>query len=319
MKLFDPVRSSTPCNLCQSHTTWLIGTKGRHGQKLRTLLCQHCGLAWTDPTPTSEELEKFYIDDYREAYKGTFEPKRKHTYRAGRVALKRWKRLAPHLPTGGALLDVGSGGGEFLFLMRQNGYDVSGIEPNRGYGEYAKRELNLPITLSFIGEELPIKGEFQVITMFHVLEHLRDPLSMIQTLARRLMPGGVLVIEVPNLMSTLHAPNNPYHYAHLFHFSPKTLVLLGALCGLRPVWTGVTEDGDNVTIVLTPDSGITAVVPADNGPAIRHLLSQHTWVTHYGRISTHGRFLKKQIGQLIEMARVAKAKDQREALLQALL
>jgi 2-polyprenyl-3-methyl-5-hydroxy-6-metoxy-1,4-benzoquinol methylase len=318
MRLFEPIRSLTPCNLCQSHTCWLIGTEGRHGQKLRTLLCQQCGLAWTDPTPSSEELEKFYVDDYREAYKGTFEPKRKHTYRAGKVALRRWNRLSPHLPTGGALLDVGSGGGEFIYLMRQQGYKVSGIEPNRGYGEYAKRELDLPVTISFIGQELPVEGPFQVITLFHVLEHLRDPLSMIQMLAQKLERGGVLVIEVPNLMTTLHTPNNLYHYAHLFHFSPKTLILLGSLCGLRPVWTGVTEGGDNVTVVLTPDEASVTVLPAENGPTIRQILSEHTTIKHYCRLSTHARFLKKQIGQLIELARVSRTKNQHEALQLAL-
>lgn len=318
MKLFDAMRADTPCNLCHSTQGWLIGEKGRHGQRLRTLLCQECGLAWTDPTPSKEELEKFYVDDYRELYKGTFEPKSKHTYRAGRLALKRWNRLAPYLPPGGRLLDIGSGGGEFLYLMREQGYEVAGIEPNRGYGEYAQRTLDLPITVSFIGDHLPVDGEFQVVTMFHVLEHLRDPLAMIRMVAERIGKNGVLIIEVPNLLSILHAPNQPYHYAHLFHFSPKTLTLLGALCGMRPAWCEATEEGDNVTIVLKRDPTVSASLPAENGPQIRTLLAQHTAVKHYLRPFTYRRFIAKQCGQLAERVRVARYANQRDALLAAI-
>ena len=88
---------SIPCNLCGSTDAEEIRSKDRHGDCLRSVICRRCGLVWTDPRPTPEQVREFYAHEYRLDYKGTYQPKPKHTYRSGKVAVDRFQRLRPIL------------------------------------------------------------------------------------------------------------------------------------------------------------------------------------------------------------------------------
>ncbi|NGX57157.1 MAG: Ubiquinone biosynthesis O-methyltransferase [Chlamydiae bacterium] len=318
--LFSSNQSKTPCNLCGGTETWIIGECDRHNQPLRTVLCQTCGLAWTDPQPDSEMIQRFYEKDYRKQYKGTFKPKKKHTYRAGRVAMHRLHQLSEYLTEGSELLDLGSGGGEFVFLMQQQGLSVMGIEPNEGYAQYAQKDLGLPIQNGFISDQLPVEKSFDVITMFHVLEHLQDPKSRVGLLAQHLKEGGHLIIEVPNIEAICHYPGNCYHFAHLYHFNAETLAFFGQLNGLKCVFVDHSDYGGNVTVVLKKEANFVPIKTdyQTNANKVYDILKNHTVIRHILQPNTHYRTLKKQIGQICELVSVSKASDQKEALLMAI-
>jgi len=320
VKLFTPHQAETPCHLCQSRDTWVIGELDRHGQPLRTVLCQDCGLGYADPQPDSATIQRFYEKDYRKEYKGTFKPKKKHTYRAGKVAMRRHAQLKRFLPQESELLDLGSGGGEFVFLMRSLGIDAMGIEPNEGYALYAKEDLGLPIQEGFITDKLPVDKKFDVITMFHVLEHLQDPVAKVGLLAKHLKEGGHLIIEVPNLETTLHYPGNCYHFAHLYHFNSETLAFLGELNGMRCVFTDYSQGDDNVTVVLQKDHSFIPQKKDRSGNAkkIYETLKNHTFLSHVLRPKTHIKTIGKQFKQLQELVTVSQFSDQKEALQSAL-
>src|SRR5215210_3503977 len=128
---------SVPCNLCGSREVEEIGQLDRNRKPLRTVICQRCGLVWTDPRPREEEIVNFYTEDYRLEYKGAYQPRLKHVYRAGRGAIDRYQRIKDLLNPEHNILDIGAGGGEFVYVMRRLGFDARGIEPNRGYAAYA--------------------------------------------------------------------------------------------------------------------------------------------------------------------------------------
>ena len=88
------------CPLCKSDDQSGVGTLDRHGEPLRTVLCRSCGHVFTNPQPTTSELQEFYGEKYRLTYKGTGTPKQKHVYRAGLRALERLEQLQNHLPKG---------------------------------------------------------------------------------------------------------------------------------------------------------------------------------------------------------------------------
>ena len=129
---------SIPCNLCGSTEISVLAKSSRSGKPLRTVICSKCGLVWSDPLPHNPR--HFYEDDYRVSYKGAYSPKPKHIFRAGNVALSRYRKIESLLSRSLEILDVGSGGGEFSYLLQTLGNDVTGIEPNKGYAEYSIRE-----------------------------------------------------------------------------------------------------------------------------------------------------------------------------------
>jgi uncharacterized Zn finger protein len=78
---------SIPCNLCGGIEVSILSNRSRSGKPLQTVICQACGLVWSDPRP--HDARQFYEEEYRLSYKHTYSPKSKHVLRAGRVALYR--------------------------------------------------------------------------------------------------------------------------------------------------------------------------------------------------------------------------------------
>jgi 2-polyprenyl-3-methyl-5-hydroxy-6-metoxy-1,4-benzoquinol methylase len=241
---------SIPCNLCGSDEVEEIGSLDRDGNALRSVICVRCGLSWSDPRPNENEIRRYYSKDYRIKYKGTYRPLPKHVYRALGVARYRRAFLEPFLEPGAKLLDVGSGGGEFVFLMRKLGFDAEGIEPNEGYGNYAKAELGLPIRIGFVQQfELP-DAAYDAITLHHVLEHLDDPFGALQKLRRALKPGGHLMIEVPNIEGICYSPKSRFHAAHLYNFNNANLELMARKAGFETKRLENSSDGGVITTVF---------------------------------------------------------------------
>ncbi len=244
---------SMPCNLCDNVKVKTLATKSRDNTPLRTVICSRCGLVWSDPLPHNPR--EFYEKEYRLCYKGTFTPKPKHIFRAGRVALSRYAAIRDVLPKAGAVLDVGAGGGEFLYLLRKAGYAAQGIEPNVGYAGYAAREYGLDIWNGFVQDAAFPDNAFDAVTIWHVLEHAEDPFRVLVKLHSFLKPGGLLVVEVPNVEAVCQSPSSTFHEAHIFNFNPATLTALAEKAGLLPVRVSLSPDGGNILFVGRKPAG----------------------------------------------------------------
>lgn len=300
------VPTELPCALCGGRTATVVGTRGRDGNALRSVACTGCGLVWSDPRP--HDTRQFYEEDYRRAYKDTVEPKPKHVLRAGRVALDRLSRIADLLRPGLRVLDVGSGGGEFSYLLASRGHRVTGVEPNIGYAEYARREYGLDVLRGFIGEVPLEPASRDLVTIWHVLEHTEDPPAVLRRLREVLVPGGLLVVEVPNIEATCQSPRSTFHDAHLVHFNVQTLGAMAAHCGLRTVRHGLSADGGNLTMVFTPEgapqAGLAAPLPG-NHARVAGVLAGHRPLTHLLRPQTLARTLRRLGGALEERRALA--------------
>ena len=140
----------------------------------------------------------------------------------------------------GRYLDVGCGSGSALGTARALGWQVAGIEVDEAAGAKARRftdELHTGDVLS-----APFSpGRFDVVTAFHVLEHVPHPVPTVRRMLGWLAPGGLLIIEVPNAgglgaslfgraWSALELPR------HLSHFTPESLSRAVELAGGRVVW-----------------------------------------------------------------------------------
>lgn len=136
----------------------------------------------------------------------------------------------------GRLLDVGCATGAFLQLAQQNGWEVAGTEYSQYAAAFAKNLLKTDIFCGHLADAKFEEASFDVVTFWHVLEHVNDPMGYLREAYRVLKPSGLLVIAVPNVND--HIMQIVYRIVkgrrfklfsredrevHLFHFSADTL------------------------------------------------------------------------------------------------
>jgi 2-polyprenyl-3-methyl-5-hydroxy-6-metoxy-1,4-benzoquinol methylase len=210
------------CILCQKNDFKIVSSRdSKNNAYLKVVFCKACGMVQQDPIPSENEVNEYYSNEYRQDYKKTYTPKIKHVYRAGSLAIERINFLKDRGISKGNLLDVGAGGGEFTYLSNKLGFLSQGIEPNIGYSNYARQEYGINIQTGRLAD---IHKKFSLITMFHALEHIPNPIKTFKLLHELLEKDGCLFIEVPNIESKDASPHNIYFKAHIHYFSAETLV-----------------------------------------------------------------------------------------------
>jgi 2-polyprenyl-3-methyl-5-hydroxy-6-metoxy-1,4-benzoquinol methylase len=180
----------------------------------------------TFPKLNSEEISKYYeSEDYishTDGKRSLFEK----TYQfIKNIALKKKLKIIKSCsPSKGNLLDIGSGTGDFLLAANSSGWKTIGFEPNQ-----KAKELAIKKGIKIIEKtELLADNSFDIITMWHVLEHVLDLEIQIKELKRLIKPGGTIIIAVPNFNSFDAKYYNEYWAAfdaprHVWHFSKKAI------------------------------------------------------------------------------------------------
>ncbi|MCB1204206.1 MAG: class I SAM-dependent methyltransferase [Verrucomicrobiae bacterium] len=228
----DRIETVRPCPLTGSHEAMVVANSDRHGNPLRNVMSLASGLIYVDPLPV-EDLAKFYREDYRVSYKQTFVPKPKHILRAGGVALERHGHSRGTAQAGMCTLDIGAGGGEWVYLMKKLGCEARGIEPNLGYGSFAKDQYGVEVFLGMYQDAAFKEESFDLLSLYQVLEHLADPVEDLRRMSRFLKKGGVFLIEVPDILFAGMRFDHKWHEGHLFGFDALTLEAVAAKAGLR--------------------------------------------------------------------------------------
>ena len=180
----------------------------------------------TFPQPKAEELPKYYesqeyishTDEKRGLFSRLYQLVKKWSLQ------KKAKLILQQHGEVGSLLDVGAGTGDFLKVAKEKGWQVHGMEPNKNAAKLAlEKGIDLKASLNdFEGKQ------FDVVTLWHVLEHIPDLEETILKLAALVKPQGALIIAVPNFKSF-----DARHYGkfwaaydvprHLWHFSKKSM------------------------------------------------------------------------------------------------
>ncbi|MBZ2184958.1 MAG: methyltransferase domain-containing protein [Bryobacter sp.] len=282
-----PAKVDSACPVCGHNGAVLVSTEDRYGDSLRTLACAQCGLYRNDPLPTVAQLKAYHEVEYRKSYKGRREPKAKNVYRSRRLAGQRLAALRRWLPAAGAVLDAGSGSGEFLAALKGAGLSPQGLEADAVYADYARRQYQVPVMdAGLLEAEFPA-GAFGAITLFHVLEHQPDPIAVLERLGQWLAPGGVLVVEVPNLDSLNQHPAKRFHFAHVLGFTPASLALAAQRAGYAIQASSEANFGRDLQIILRQQAGPAPVLDTPR-PLVT---SGQTILAYYLRPQTYLRFL----------------------------
>lgn len=186
--------------------------------------CSACGTAQTVPRPPEDSLSRFYPPSYYPT--GGYDPAyyRRRIRPPQRDKLEIVVRFRPS----GTLLDVGCGAGFFVREASQYGFSAQGIEFSREAVEFGMREGDIRLAEGDLLQTQFPDSSFDIVTLWHVLEHLPRPAETLQKIRALLKPGGILAIAVPNFDSVQARVfrGRWYHLEvprHLYHFTPGTL------------------------------------------------------------------------------------------------
>jgi SAM-dependent methyltransferase len=160
--------------------------------------CSECGAGLTDPLPRPDELPSLHGAGAHESAGGRGLGLAERALLAQeRARLKRIRRFAA---PPGRLLDVGAGKGRFVACAAAEGWAVQGVEPAPGQVSAARARFGLELARGGV-EDLAGVAAFDVVTAWHVIEHVRDPGDLLDGVTRLLRPGGLFVCEVPHFGS----------------------------------------------------------------------------------------------------------------------
>ena len=201
------------------------------GEKFEIVKCSDCGFRFTTPRPVATDLGRYYesteyishSDTRKGLFAAVYQQVRKYTLARKLTMISKFQQQ-------GEILDIGCATGQFLNYMSEHGWKTTGIEPDEKTRERAITEYGLQV---FPEEKLNFlsKSSFDVITMWHVLEHVSDLNGRMKQLKELLKPQGTIIIAVPNCDS-YDAKKYGQFWAgydlprHLYHFTKSDVKLL---------------------------------------------------------------------------------------------
>lgn len=222
------------CLLCGKDTHVLLTDILREGLKGRVYFCKPCELGMLENHQSEKEIADFYKDKYRKhpLYKESSSPQELFNiysnFQQGRIDL-----LKKYLNKNTKLLEVGCSVGMFLYNVRKHTKKIIGIDYDIASGEFAADKCGCLIFNEDIENTWLHKKSFDIICMFQILEHVKDPICFLSQYKEYLKPNGLICIEIPNINDALryvyNLPNYNkfyFHPAHLWYFSEKSLNIL---------------------------------------------------------------------------------------------
>jgi 2-polyprenyl-3-methyl-5-hydroxy-6-metoxy-1,4-benzoquinol methylase len=207
-------------------------------EKFVIVQCNNCGLKFVNPRPGEIEINKYYESpeyishdtDKPGILTSIYSLARKYT-------INKKFCLVDRNSQGKNILDYGCGTGEFILYCKKKGWNVTGIEPNKKPREFAVERHGLKVINTSELKDLQ-DTSFNVITLWHVLEHIHRLEEVFGTLSKLLAKNGTLIIAVPN-SNSLDAMHYGEYWAaydlprHLYHFSKSTMERLAIEQGFR--------------------------------------------------------------------------------------
>jgi 2-polyprenyl-3-methyl-5-hydroxy-6-metoxy-1,4-benzoquinol methylase len=234
---YQALLESVPCNLCgaddyqvvyppryeHAKPDEIVNTFRSSGDEVlldQLVKCNRCGLQYLTPRLKADVV----LEGYSAGSDETFVSQAAGRERTFAQSLKYIERFRPQR---GRLLDVGTAGGSFLAVARDAGWQVAGCEPNRWMCDWANAHYGLQVVPGTIFDmKLPDAG-FDVVTLWDVLEHTPDPKAVLSECARVLKPGGMLLVNYPDIHSAIaRLMGRRWVFllsVHLYYFTKPTL------------------------------------------------------------------------------------------------
>ena len=213
-------------------------------EKFDLILDEKLNMLITSPQPKESELGKYYESQtyisHTDANKSLFD---KVYQIVKNYTIKQKIKLINSFSTEKkTILDIGCGTGDFLEACKKHGWAITGIEPNESARDLAVNKSEIAIQRSIEEVIEKTSNQFDIITMWHVLEHVPNLEAYIHSIKKLLKPNGYLIIAVPNFNSYDAKYYGKFWAAydvprHLWHFSQQSIKLLFKNFGLELIKT----------------------------------------------------------------------------------
>ncbi|MDH3942497.1 MAG: class I SAM-dependent methyltransferase [Anaerolineae bacterium] len=210
---YQSLLESVSCNLCgeddyrvvypprydQAKPDEIMHTFRSSGDEVlldQLVQCNHCGLQYLNPRLRSDVVIQGYSEGSDEMFVSQVTGRE-------RTFAKSLDLIEKHRPGRGRILDVGTAAGSFIAVAQKRGWQVSGCEPNRWMAEWGSQHYGLEIQPGTIFDMNLEPASFDVVTLWDVLEHTPDPRTVLAECQRVLKPGGLLVVNYPDINSLI--------------------------------------------------------------------------------------------------------------------
>ncbi len=257
-------RAEKNCILCGSSERSLLFRQGEWS----VYRCSGCGLGVLDPRPDPRELNELYRSGYFESQYD--EGLKSDSPEMGRRLSQEKHRIRffHGIKKTGRILDIGCGMGYFLHACRRAGYEVEGMDISADSAAYVRDKLGIPVKVGIVDEVDYPRESFDIIAMWHFLEHAREPVKYLQKADIWLKRDGILVVDVPNyegvdaekMWDQWKGWQLPYHF---YHFTPDTQRRLLEKYGFATIrdkdyLSEYVKESLDRTVILRPFSRIVA-------------------------------------------------------------
>lgn len=226
-----PNYTHSTCPVCDGHVfSTALETKDHFltQEKFSIVRCHSCDFYFTNPIPTEDRIGDYYKSEKYVSHSSSKKGFVNNLYNLVRnYTLKQKVSLVQKRTKGSVLLDIGAGTGHFLNQAKSNGFQVYGLEPDQDAVAFANENFNIDLkplsSLSSFADQ-----QFDVITMWHVLEHVYHLQRDVELISKKLKKEGVLIVAVPNMDSNDAKHYGPFWAAfdvprHLYHFQKPTI------------------------------------------------------------------------------------------------
>lgn len=220
------------CPLCSKNSRIYIDpqllVQGLASTRFKLQYCEACDFAFIDPIPQTEDLNQFYSQDYYGEDNDRFVGPIEAVSLWARRNRFPWKK---YFKQPGKALDIGCGRGEFLEELKARGWKVFGTEVNETAAVKAKKILGESVFVGDVWHAGHESGSFDLISFYHVIEHVSEPVRMLDEISRILKPGGILLLATPNFASWGMKRFREKAFAlgitqNNYYFSPKAIFQL---------------------------------------------------------------------------------------------
>ncbi len=228
------------CPLCHADRTSVVAMIADYTVPLTNVICLDCGLVFIHPSPDAKTLRRYYSTEFIQSRHqiASVEEARERARRKGSANKYSIEGLRDGLSVSSRVLEIGCSYGFLLQALKEaTGCHVEGVEPSAVSGAFAREEFGIPLLSGTVEEYLamPKPAPFDLIIVYHVLEHLADPVSVLKALRDRLAKNGRLYVCVPDVTYLQEPPESFFQVPHLMSFSPWTLRRVLANAGMKIV------------------------------------------------------------------------------------
>ena len=229
------------CILCKNEKFQLISKKTRDSKKHKIIRCLKCNHMQLWPIPTLNDEKKFYDENLQDKNINDVGSIKRARRKMMPDNTRRAELVSKIITKRSRILEIGSGHGLFLDIMKKNGNDIDRFEISKEKRKYSKKVTKVPVLDININEKIPTVKPFDIVVLFHTLEHIIDPVILLKNIKKLLKPKGKVLVEVPNCDDFHLGLNKSYkkfywERAHIHYFNSKnlkTVINLGGFKGIK--------------------------------------------------------------------------------------